>query len=133
MGMCSLQLLCPSSSSPIQTASGYWWHSHPSLQMKMSLRKYHTFVHNLRAIQQNSNHHSIHQYSSHRAIRHHANYRSKREQWDMSVQIPEFPSLPPILSLQDLIDLFSLFCPCVSLWHLGSFGFAVVSCTLAFT
>ena len=26
MGMCSLQLLCPSSSSPIQTASDYWWH-----------------------------------------------------------------------------------------------------------
>ena len=111
MGMCSLQLLCPGSSSPIQNASGYWWHQHPNLQAKVSLRKCHTFVPNLRAIQQNSSHHSTHRNSSH---------RSKKDQWYRRVQIPQFPNLSPISSFQDLRDQFSMFCPCVSLWHLGS-------------
>ena len=66
MGMCSPQLLCPGSSSPIQTASIYWWHWHPNLQVKMSLRKCRKFVPNLRVIQQNSCHHSNHRNSSHR-------------------------------------------------------------------
>ena len=120
MGMCSLQLLCPSSFSPIQTASDYWCHSHPSLQVKMSLRKCHTFVPNLRAIQQNSSHHSIHRNSSHRSIRHHSNHRYRKCQRYMSVQISERPSLPPTSKIQDLRDQLSMFCPCVSLWHLGS-------------
>ena len=37
---------------------------------------------------------------------------------DMSVQIPEWPSLPLISSFQDLRDQFSMCCPCVNLWHL---------------
>ena len=118
-GMCSLQLLCPSSSSPIQTASDYWWHCHPNLQAKMSLRKCHKFVPNLRAIQQNSSHHSTHQNSSHRSIHHNSNHRSRMCQWDMSVQFSECPSLPLISSCQDLGDHLSMFCPCVSLWRLG--------------
>ena len=118
MGMCPLQLLCPGSSSPIQTASDYSWHQDPNLQVKMSLQKCHTFVPNLRAIQQSSSHHSIHQNSSHRSIRHNSNHRSRKCQWDMSVQIPECPSLSLISSFQDLRDQFSMFYPCTSLWHL---------------
>ena len=124
MGMCWLQLLCPGSSSPIQTASDYRWHWHPNLQVKMSLRKCHTFVHHLRAIQQNSSHQSIHRNSSHRSIRHHSNHRSRKCQWDMSVQIPELPSLSPISSFQGMRDQLSMFCRSVRLWHLGSFGFS---------
>ena len=116
--LCSLELLCPGSSSPIQTASDYSWHQDPNLQAKMSLRKCHTFVPNLRAIQQSSSHHSIHQNSSHRSIRHNSNHRSRKCQWDMSVQILEFPSLSLISSFQDLRDQFSMFSPCASLWHL---------------
>ena len=119
MGMCSLQLLCPSSSSPFQTASDYSWHLDPNLQVKMSLRNCHTFVPNLRANQQNSSHHSTHQNSSHRSNRHNSNHRSRKDQWDTSVQIPECPSLPPISSFQDLRDQCSMFRLCVRLWHLG--------------
>ena len=90
------------------------------LQVKMSLRKCHTFVPNLRAIQRNSSHHSIHQKSSHRSIRHNSNHRSRKRQWYRHVLIPEFLSLSLISSFQDLGDQFSMFCPCVSLWHLGS-------------
>ena len=93
IGMCRLQLLCPGWFSPIQTASDHWWHWHPNLQVKMSLRKSHTLFPNLRAIQQNSSHHSIDQNSSHRSIRHHSNHHSRKCQWDMSVQIPEFSEL----------------------------------------
>ena len=67
MEMCSLQLLCPSSLSPTRTSSDCWWHWHPNLHAKMSLRKCLTFVPNLHAIQQNSSLHSIHQNSSHRS------------------------------------------------------------------
>ena len=116
MEMCSLQLLCPGSPSPTQTASHYSWHHDTNLQVKMSLRKCHTFVLNLRAIQRNSSHHSIPQNSSPRSIRHHSNHRSTKCQWDMSVQIPEIPSL--ISSFQVLRDQFSMFCPNASLWHL---------------
>ena len=91
----------------------------PNPPSEMRLRKCRTFVPNLRAIQQNSSHHSIHRNSSHRSIRHHSNHQH------MSVQIPECPSLPPISNfLQDLRDQLSTFCPCVSLWQFGShFGF----------
>ena len=104
--------------SPIQTASDDWWHQYPNVQVRMSLRKCHTFVPSLRATQQNSSHHSIHQNSSHRSIRHNSNHRSRKCQCDMSVQIPECPSLPLISSFQDLRDQFSMFCPCANLWHL---------------
>ena len=132
--------LYPGSSSPIQTASDHWWHQHQNLQVKMSLRKCHPFVPNLRAIQQNSSHHSIHQNSSHRSIRHRSNHRSRKCQWYMSVKIPEFPSLSPISSFQNLRDQFSMFCPCVCLCTLVrtfgsfgfSFGFSLVFFTLAF-
>ena len=60
MEMCSLQLLCPGSSSPIQTVSDHSWHQDPFLQVKMTLRNCRTFVPNLRAIQPNSSHRSIH-------------------------------------------------------------------------
>ena len=90
----------------------------------MSLRKCHTFVPHLRATQQNSSHHSVHRNSSHRSIRHHSNHRSRKCQWDMSVQIPELPSLSPISSFQGMRDQLSMFCRCVRLWHLGSFGFS---------
>ena len=103
MGMCSLQLLCPGSSSPIQTASDLSWHPDPNLQVKMSLQKCHTFIPYLRAIQRDSSHHFIHQNSSHR---HNSNHRSMKCQWNMSVQIPEFPSLSLISSFQDLRDQF---------------------------
>ena len=92
MGICSLQLLCPGSSSPIHIASDYIWHQDEKFQVKMGLRKCHTFVHNLRAIQQNSSHRK----SSHRSIRQRSNHRSKKCHWCMSGQIPECPSLPPI-------------------------------------
>ena len=38
MGMCSLQLLCPGSSSPIQTASDFPRHQDLNTQVKVSLR-----------------------------------------------------------------------------------------------
>ena len=44
-------------------------------------------------------------------------HRSRKCQWDMSVQIPECPSLSVILSFQDLRDQLSTYCPCVRLWH----------------
>ena len=98
---------------------------------KMSLRNCHTFVPHL--------HHSTHRNSAHRSFRHQSNHRSKKCQWYMSVQIPECPSLPP-MNFQDMRDQLSMFCPCVSLWHLGShfgsigfsFGFALVLFTLTF-
>ena len=118
MWMCPLQLLCPSSSSPIRTASDYWWHWHRSLQLKMRLQKCRTFVSNLRAIQQNS---------SHRSNRHNSNHRSKKDQWYRRMQIPKVLNLSPILNFQDLRDQLSMFCLWVRLWHLGShfwfFGF----------
>ena len=85
----------------------------------MSLRKCHTFAHNLRAIQPNS---------SHRSIRQDSNHRSRKCQWDMFVQIPEFPSLPRISSFQHLKDQLSMFCPCASLWHLWFLW--IVPCSL---
>ena len=36
MGVCSLELLCPSSFSPIWTASDYLWHWHPDLQDELA-------------------------------------------------------------------------------------------------
>ena len=42
MDMCSLQLLCPGSSSPIQTASDYAWHQDQNFQVKM-MRNCHKF------------------------------------------------------------------------------------------
>ena len=84
----------------------------------MSLKKCHKLVTNLRALHQNSTHHPIHQNNSHHSIRHHSNHRSRKCQWDMFVQNPEFPSLPLISSFQDLGDKFSTFYPCESLWHL---------------
>ena len=48
----------------------------------------------------------------------HSNHRSMKCQWNMSVQIPEFPSLSLISSFQDLRDQISMFYPCASLWHL---------------
>ena len=77
----------------------------------MSLWKCHTFGSNLRAIQQNSSHHSI---------RHHSNHRSSKRPWCMSVQIRECPSLRPISSFQALTDQFMMFSLCVRLWHLCS-------------
>ena len=130
MEMCSLQLLCPGSPSPTQTASHYSWHHDTNLQVKMSLRKCHTFVLNLRAIQRNSSHHSIPQNSSPRSIRHHSNHRSTKCQWDMSVQIPEIPSL--ISSFQVLRDQFSMFCPNASLWHLWFLLDCPLDCPLDF-
>ena len=120
MGTCSLQLLCPGSSSPIQTASDSSWHRDPNLQVKTSLRKCHTVVPNLRAIQPNSSHHSIHQNSCHRSIRHNYNHRSKKGQWYRHFPIREFLNLSLISSFQYLRDQFSMFCFCVNLWYLGS-------------
>ena len=59
MGMCSLQLLCPGSFSPIQTSSHFSWHRDANFQVEMSLQMCHTLVPNLHATQQNSNQHSI--------------------------------------------------------------------------
>ena len=90
MGMCPLQLLCPGSSSPIQTASDYSWHQDQDFQVKVSLRSCHVFVPNLRAIQPNSpSHHSIHHNSSNPSIPAIMKPR-KNCQWDTCVQIPEF-------------------------------------------
>ena len=111
MGKSSLQLLCSGSSSTIQTASDCSWHRDPNFQVATSLQKCHTFIPNFRAIQQKSTHHSIHQNSNH---------RSMKCWWDMSVHVPKFPSLSPISSFQDVRDQFSMFCPCASLWRLGS-------------
>ena len=68
----------------------------------MSLRKCHTFVPNLRAIQQKSSHHSIRQNSSHRSIRHHSNHFSRECLWHRHVPLLEFPNLSLISSFQDL-------------------------------
>ena len=103
MGMCSLQPLRPRSSPSTQTAWDYSWHQDPNLQLKMSLRNCHTFVHFLRAIHHDSSHHSIHQDSIH--------HESMNRQWDMFEQIREFPSLSLISSFQDLRDQFSMFLP----------------------
>ena len=81
----------------------------------MSLRKYHAFVPNLRAIQQNSSRNS-----SHRSIHHRCNHHSRKCPWNMSVRIPELPNLSPISSFQDLKDQLSMFRPCERLRHLGS-------------
>ena len=81
---------------------------------KLSFRKCHTFVPNLRAIQQNCSHHSIHQNFSHRSIRHHSYHPSRKGQWDLFVQIPEFPSLHLVSSFHDLRDQLSMFRPCAS-------------------
>ena len=86
----------------------------------MSVRKCHTFVPNLRAIQQDSSHHSTHHNSSHRSIHRNSSHFSKKDQSYRRMPIPECPSLSPIASFQDLRDQFSMFCVCVSLWHLGS-------------
>ena len=84
--------------------------------MKMSLQKCHTFVPHLRA-RQHSSHHSIHQNSSHHSLRQDSiHHDSTNCQWDVCVQIPEFPTL--ISSFQDLRDQLSMFYPCASLWHL---------------
>ena len=104
-----------------------WWNSHPKLQAKMSLRKCHKFAPNLRAIQQNSSHHSTHRNSSYRSIRHRSNHRSRKCPWCMSVQIPEFPSLPLISSFPSLRDqqCFALVYAFGSLARaFGSFGFS---------
>ena len=58
-------------------------------------------------------------------IRHHPledsiHHESINCQWDMFVQIPEFPSSSLISSFPDLRDQFSMFYPCVNLGHLGS-------------
>ena len=75
----------------------------------------HTFAPNLRAIQQNSSHPNSRRGSIRQDAIHH---ESMNCQWDMFVQILGFPSLSLISSLQDLRDKFSMFYPCVSLWHL---------------
>ena len=86
VGMCLLQLLCPSSSSPIQTASDDRWHQYPN-HVKLSLRKCHTFVPTLRANQQNSSHHSIHHDSSNHSIHHDSSHHeTKNCQWNTSVR-----------------------------------------------
>ena len=110
MGMCSLQLLCPGSSSPSQTSSDYSWHRDQDFQVKMTLRNCHTFGHNLRAIQPNSSQHSIHHDSSH--------HETKSCQWDTPVQIPEFLNLSLISCFQDRANQFSRFYPCANVWHL---------------
>ena len=103
--------------SPTRTSSDYWWRWHPNLQAKVSLRKCHTFVPNLRVIQQNFSHHSTHQNSTDSSIRHRSNLRSRKCSWCMLLQIPECPCLHPISNFQDLRDL-SMFNLCVRLWHL---------------
>ena len=55
-----------------------------------------------------------------RSIRHHCNHCSTKRQWYRHVPIPGFLNLSPFSSFQDLRDQFSMFCPCVSIWQLGS-------------
>ena len=65
----------------------------------MSLRKCHTFVPNLRAI---------------------PTIVPGKGSGTCLCRFPEFPSLCLISSFPDLINQFSMFYPCVSLWHHGS-------------
>ena len=70
----------------------------PRSKLPSGLRKCHTFLPILRAIQQKSSRHSIPP--------------------NPSARNPEFPSLRLISSFQDLRHQFSRFYPCKSLWHL---------------
>ena len=65
MGIFSLQLWCPGSSSPIQTASDCSLHRDQNFPEKVSLRKSHWFVPKIHASQPSSCHHSIREHSSH--------------------------------------------------------------------
>ena len=78
----------------------------------MSLRKCRAFVANLRAIQQNANHHFIHRNTSHH---HTKNCPCKNCQWDMSVQNPELLNLSLIFGFQDRTNQLSRFYPCTNL------------------
>ena len=77
-------------------------------------------------------HHAIHQNSSHRSIRHSSNHRSRKCQWDISVQIPECPSLSLISSFQDLERPVFDVLPLCLFSFVFSFGFSFVFFTLAF-
>ena len=110
---------------PFKTAPDYSWHRDPNFHMKMSLRNCHTFVHNLRAIQPNSCHHS----TQNNFICHDCRHQETNNcQWDTSVQIPVFPSLSLISSFQDLMvqffDVLPLYNP---LAHLVLLDFSLPS------
>ena len=87
--MCSLQLPCPGSSSPIQTAS----EPTSNLQVKMSLQKCHTFVPTT-FVPSNRTPVIIPFIITPSVvpIRHNSSHRSMNCQWDTSVQIPELSS-----------------------------------------
>ena len=95
MGMCSLQLLCPGSCSPVQTVSKCSWHQDQNLGVKVCSRNCLKCDPNLPAIKPNSSHHSIHRNSVHH---HTKNCSHKNCQWDTSVQLPEFLNLSLISS-----------------------------------
>ena len=84
----------------------------------MSLRKYHAFVPNLRAIQQNFSH-STHRNSSHRSIHHRCNHHSRKCPWYMSVQLssdfefsrPERPAFDVSPLCTPLAPWFALLVP----------------------
>ena len=86
--------------------------------VKTSLQKCHTFVPRLRAIQQNSGHHSIHQPTIVPFVTIPTIVPGCVSGTTMSRFLSEFPSLPPMSSLQDLREKCSMFCPCVSFWYL---------------
>ena len=110
--VCSLQLLCPGSFAPIQTASDYSQYQDRNFQV--ILRSCRKFDPNFHGIHPNSSH-SIHRFSSHHHTR---DCSCENFQWDTSLQILEFLSLSLISVFQDLINQFSRFYPCTSLWTL---------------
>ena len=110
MGMCSPQLLCPGSSPPNSNRFGLLMAPRSRLPSENERSQPSCHPTELQS-----------SFSSHRSIRRDSiHHETKNCQWYMLVQIPECPTFDLISSFQDLRDHFSMFCPCASLWHLGS-------------
>ena len=118
MGIFSLQLLCPGSSSPIQTASDCSLHRDQNFPEKVSLRNGHLFVPKIHASQPSSCHHSIREHSSHQTW----NRQWKNRPHDTIVQILcvcELVSvsggftdqMKPVFDIFPLCELFALLKP----------------------
>ena len=126
MGIFSLQLLCPSSSSPIQTASDCSLHRDQNFPEKMSLRNGHWFVPNIHASQPSSCHHSIREHSSHHQT---WNRQWKNRPHDTIVQILCVCELVSVSGgFTDQMNQCSTFFPCANFSHSWNLWIVLLDC-----
>ena len=105
MHMCSLEFMCPGSSSPIRTASDCSLHQDQNFPGKVGLRIRHRFVPNLHASVPSSSHHSMHLDSSHRQTRNCQGYVCADS--CVSELVSDFGFSRPVFELLH----------CTNLWH----------------